>query len=54
MIEIEMGRKLVVNARDAVGMATGVVSHLIWFVSYQVDGTTRDQPQLPRAKRKAT
>jgi hypothetical protein len=50
MLEVEMGRKLAVSARDAVGVATGVVSHLIWFVSYQVDGTTRAQQPLPRPK----
>jgi hypothetical protein len=49
-VDLEMGRKIVVSARDAVGVATGVARHLIWFVSYQVDGTTRDQQPLPRAK----
>jgi hypothetical protein len=53
MLENEMGRKLVVSARDAVGVATGAVSHLIWFVSYQVEGTTRAQEPLPRGKPRA-
>jgi hypothetical protein len=49
-VDLEMGRKLVVGAKDAVGMATDVARHLIWFVSYQVDGTTRSQQPLPRVK----
>jgi hypothetical protein len=24
-------------------VATGVARHVVWYISYQVDGTTRDQ-----------
>jgi hypothetical protein len=37
-----MTRKLIDGARDAVGVAAGVARHVIWYVSYQVDGTARD------------
>ena len=39
-----MTRKLIGGALEAVLMAAGVARHVIWYVSYQVDGTTRVHP----------
>jgi hypothetical protein len=39
-----MTRKLIGGALEAVGVAAGLARHVIWYVSYQLDGTTRDQP----------
>jgi hypothetical protein len=41
MIVTSMARKLVAGARDALGTAAGMARHLIWYFTYQVDGTAR-------------
>jgi hypothetical protein len=40
-----MRRKLMGSALGAVGVAAGIARHVIWYVSYQVDGTTRHDPR---------
>jgi hypothetical protein len=40
-----MTRKLIGNALEAVGVAAGVARHVLWYVSYHVDGTTRHDPR---------
>ena len=35
-----MTRKLIGEVLD---VATGVARHVIWYISYQVDGTTREE-----------
>ena len=35
-----MGRKLVGGALGALTLATDVVRHVAWYVSYQIDGST--------------
>jgi hypothetical protein len=37
-----MTRKLIGEVLD---VATGVARHVIWYISYQVDGTTRHEPR---------
>jgi hypothetical protein len=37
-----MKQKLIGGALEAAAVAAGVARHLIWYVSYQMDGTTRD------------
>ena len=50
-IEIEtyagfvMTRKLIGNALGAVEVAAGMARHVLWYLSYQVDGTTRVDPR---------
>jgi hypothetical protein len=39
-----MTRKLIGNALGAVGVAAGLARHVLWYLSYQVDGTTRIDP----------
>ena len=41
MIVMTMTRKLAAGAREALGTAAGMARHLIWYFSYQVDGTAR-------------
>lgn len=36
-----MRRKVIGGALEAAALAAGVARHLIWYVSYQMDGTTR-------------
>jgi hypothetical protein len=40
-----MARKLIGGALGAAAAAAGMARHLIWYVSYQMDGTTRDEPR---------
>jgi hypothetical protein len=40
-----MTRKLIGNALGAVGVAAGVAQHVLWYLSYQIDGTTRIDPR---------
>ena len=37
-----MSRKLLDGAHEAIGAAAGVARHLLWYVSYHVDGRVRD------------
>ena len=46
----EMG-KLLGGAQDAIGVVGGVARHVIWYLSYQIDGTARDDAAAPRADR---
>jgi hypothetical protein len=39
-----MTRKLIGNALGAVGVAAGLARHVLWYLSCQVDGTTRIDP----------
>jgi hypothetical protein len=45
-----MGRKLLGGALGALIVATGMVRHVAWYVSYQIDGSTarEDDAALPR------
>jgi hypothetical protein len=38
----EMTRKLLDGAQEALGAAAGVARHLLWYVSYHVDGRVRN------------
>jgi hypothetical protein len=42
MIRREVTRKVLGGAVSALEAAFGVAKHVAWYVSYQVDGTTRD------------
>jgi hypothetical protein len=37
-----MTRKFLGGALEAAAVAAGVARHVIWYVAYQMDGTTRD------------
>ena len=37
-----MTRKLIGGALEAVGVAAGLARHVIWYVSYQLDGRARE------------
>ena len=37
-----MTRKLIGGAVEAATVAAGMAKHVIWYLSYQMDGTTRD------------
>jgi hypothetical protein len=36
-----MRRKLIGGALEAAAVAAGVARHVIWYVAYRMDGTTR-------------
>lgn len=36
-----MTRKFIGGALEAAAVAAGVARHVIWYVTYQMDGTTR-------------
>jgi hypothetical protein len=38
----EMRQKLLDGAQEALGAAAGVARHVLWYVSYHVDGRVRD------------
>jgi len=38
---VQMTRKFIGGALEAAAVAAGVARHVIWYVSYQMDGTTR-------------
>ena len=42
MMASAMARKLLDGARGTVQAAGGLARHVIWYVSYQVDGTAHD------------
>ena len=50
MIEREVARKVLGGAVNAVELAFGVARHLAWYLSYQVDGRTRDAEPEERKK----
>jgi hypothetical protein len=37
----EMTRKFIGGAVEAAAVAAGLAKHVIWYLSYQMDGTTR-------------
>jgi hypothetical protein len=39
----EMTRKLIGGAVEAAAVAAGVARHVIWYLSYQMEGTTREE-----------
>jgi len=39
---VESARKLV---GDVLGVVTGAAKHAVWYVRYQVEGVTRDDPR---------
>ena len=41
-MKMEAARKLM---GGVVGLALGAARHAIWYVAYQVEGVTRDDPQ---------
>jgi hypothetical protein len=43
MICSGMAKKLLGGAVGALGLAVGAVRHVAWYVSYQLDGTARDE-----------
>jgi hypothetical protein len=45
---MESARKLV---GGAIGLVTGAARHAVWYVLYQVEGVTRDQPDSPPDER---
>ena len=44
-----MPRKILGSALAVVGAAAGVARHVAWYVSYQVDGSARDDEFARRA-----
>jgi hypothetical protein len=45
-----MARRLLGGALGAVGAAAEVARHVIWYVSYQLDGTTREDRSAQKLK----
>lgn len=43
--------KLLGGAQDAIGVVGGVARHLIWYLSYQIDGTAREDESPRRSAR---
>jgi len=50
---LAMGRKLLGGAQEAIGIADAVARHVIWYLSYQIDGTARDDEYAQRLGRDA-
>jgi len=44
-----MAKKVFGGAVGVLGLAVGAVRHVAWYVSYQLDGTARDDPESPEA-----
>ena len=42
-MEGEMRRMLIGGAVEAAAVAAGVARHVIWYLSYQMDGTTHEE-----------
>jgi hypothetical protein len=42
MMKAAMGKKVLGGALGALEVAVGMARHLAWYVSYQLDGRTRD------------
>jgi hypothetical protein len=40
----QMTRKFIGGAVEAAAVAAGMARHVIWYLSYQMDGTVRDDP----------
>jgi hypothetical protein len=40
-----MARKVIGGAVEAAAAAAGLARHVIWYLSYQMDGTTHDDPR---------
>ena len=38
-----MSRKVIGGALEAAVVAAGLARHVIWYLSYQMDGTTHDE-----------
>ena len=51
MISSGMAKKLFGGAVGVLGLAVGAVKHAAWYVSYQLDGTTRDSDPPEEADR---
>jgi hypothetical protein len=49
-----MRRKLLGGAQEALGMVDAVARHLIWYLSYQIDGTAHDDEYAQRLGRENT
>jgi hypothetical protein len=41
-----MARKFIGGALEAAAVAAGVARHVIWYVTYQMDGTTHDDVRV--------
>jgi hypothetical protein len=41
MIALDMARKLLGGATGVLEVAAGLARHVVWYVSYRVDGTAR-------------
>jgi hypothetical protein len=46
-----MRRKLLTTALEAVGVASDVARHMLWYASYHMHGTTQES-ELPVARRR--
>lgn len=44
----EMARKLLGGAQEALGAAAGVARHLVWYVTYHIDGRPREDEETGR------
>lgn len=42
-MEDKMTRMLIGGAVEAAAVAAGVARHVIWYLSYQMEGTTREE-----------
>ena len=45
-----MARRLLGGAREAAAVAAGLAKHVLWYVSYRVDGTSRDGEPVRRSR----
>jgi len=43
-----MGTRILGGALGVIGTAIDAVRHIAWFVTYHVDGSTRDADEPPR------
>jgi hypothetical protein len=43
--EVLMKRKFIGGAVEAAVVAAGLARHVIWYLSYQMDGTARHEPR---------
>ena len=51
MIGSDVTRKVLGGAASAVELAYGVARHVVWYLSYQVDGKARDAEAEPKQRK---
>ena len=49
-----MARRMLGGALGAVGAAAEIARHVIWYVSYQLDGTAHDDASAPKPRNRAS